>query len=108
MTGPDGTMTLPGGMVEAAARALHEHDRLEFPNDPLWDGLDDDRRDSYREAVTAVLSAALAIRGICGDKATTLIGPPTGRVCELLAGHVGWHQCSNDDGVAPMSWTAQP
>lgn len=49
-------------MVEAAARALHEHDRREYINDPPWDGLDEQERESYRIAQRIALAAAL---GVC-------------------------------------------
>jgi hypothetical protein len=51
-------------MVEAAARALHEHDSVAaLPDDPGWDDLAECDRDSYRTAVAAVLGAALTRSG---------------------------------------------
>lgn len=57
-TTPD--VALPAAMVEAAARALYEHDRV--PDHEDFDELQDWDQDSYRDAVKAVLTAAL---GVC-------------------------------------------
>lgn len=56
MTGP-----VPAEMVEAAARALHEHDRLETLNEPAWEDIDVGDRASYREAAKAMLIAPFAV-----------------------------------------------
>lgn len=42
--------------LEAAARALFEHDRV--ATDQPWDAITDDDRSSYRTAAAAVLAAA--------------------------------------------------
>jgi len=72
---------LPAAMVEAAARALHEHDRIEIAGDPLWEALNEDDQDSYRAAVRAGLAAALSTctirkewRYVLEDGETTLWG----------------------------------
>jgi len=45
--------------VEPAARALHEHDRLEFIGEPVWERMSEDDRESYRSAVRSILTAAV-------------------------------------------------
>lgn len=44
--------------------------------------------------------------GICGDRATALIGfPDRHDTCDLPAGHAGWHGRPNPGGFDRMSWT---
>lgn len=44
-------------------------------------------------------------QGMCGAEAPTLFGAGLDlHVCELLAGHNGWHARRNDDG-SWMNWT---
>jgi hypothetical protein len=52
---------IPAEMVEAAAKALHEHDRLEFTGEKPWERLDESDRDSYRKSMAAALAAALSV-----------------------------------------------
>ena len=52
---------LPPEMVEAAARATHEHDRMESLGEPDFDGLEEADRDSYRDFVRLILAAALSV-----------------------------------------------
>lgn len=51
--------TVPEAMLEAAAKALHGHDRLD--GEPDWDELQEWDRQSYKAAVAAVLAAALSV-----------------------------------------------
>lgn len=53
------TPPIPHAMVEAAARALHEHDRLDVLSEPPWEQLTDDERESYRTVQREALTAAL-------------------------------------------------
>lgn len=53
-------VVLPAAMIETAARALHEHDRLE--EDPDFDDLQPWDQDSYRDSAQVVLAAAF---GVC-------------------------------------------
>lgn len=50
---------IPEAMIEAAALALHKLDNY-LLDDPPWEHLTEDERDSYRRAAKATLAAALA------------------------------------------------
>lgn len=50
---------VPEVMIEAAAEALHQHDR--FDGEPTWDELTEVDRRSYRAAAAPMLAAALAV-----------------------------------------------
>lgn len=58
---------IPAAMVEAAARAVHEHGRLEF-DEPEWEQLTDAARDSYRKAERLALVAALSVCQVRGEQ----------------------------------------
>jgi hypothetical protein len=55
---------IPAEVIEAAAAALHEHDRLEFTGEPPWERLEESDRDSYRKSMAVALAAALSWREV--------------------------------------------
>jgi hypothetical protein len=50
-------------MVEKAARALYEYERIDALDEPLWDGISEDDRDSYRNYASAALAPVVDDNG---------------------------------------------
>lgn len=100
--------------VERLALALHDADCN-------WrcqgHGIAQDANDrKYQRAAKAALDALAEAgrllpegtrsRGMCGAEAPTLFGAGLDlQVCELLAGHSGWHGRPNGPGEPWMNWT---